>query len=235
MKNPFAMCWNHRAELRSMLSSLYFNFHYLPFRQAVHLPVLLYKPKLPALRGRVVVTGPVRYGMIRLGFSEVSVYPNSGIIFENHGGTVCFRGRCIIGNNSAVSVGDKGELTLGEHVEASTSCKIICYDHIDIGERTRLGWDCLVMDTDFHSLKYADGHKSRGHYPIVIGPDCWIGNGCHIMKRSVVAPRNVVAAGTCLQGPVTDKPDCLIASQATPYVKREGVHWDYYDDAIHYD
>ena len=39
--------------LRSLIPSMYFNFHYLPFRQAVKLPVLLYKPHLQKLGGGI--------------------------------------------------------------------------------------------------------------------------------------------------------------------------------------
>lgn len=43
--------------LRSVLSSIYFNFHYLPFRQAMRLPILLYKPKLLKMKGNVKIGG----------------------------------------------------------------------------------------------------------------------------------------------------------------------------------
>lgn len=34
--------WNKRWMLRSILYSLYFNFHYLPLKQAIKLPIILY-------------------------------------------------------------------------------------------------------------------------------------------------------------------------------------------------
>ena len=53
----FAKVWKRRRDLRSILQSVYFNFHYLPFRQAVKLPILLYKPKLLELQGNVKIGG----------------------------------------------------------------------------------------------------------------------------------------------------------------------------------
>lgn len=32
--------------LRSIFSTIYFNLYYLPFKQAIKLPILLYKPHL---------------------------------------------------------------------------------------------------------------------------------------------------------------------------------------------
>ena len=39
----------YRWILRSMFSTIYFNFHYLPCSQAIKLPIILYKPKLLAV------------------------------------------------------------------------------------------------------------------------------------------------------------------------------------------
>lgn len=47
LKKIYAKRWM----LRSILPTIWFNFHYLPFRQAVRLPILLYKPKLLACKG----------------------------------------------------------------------------------------------------------------------------------------------------------------------------------------
>ena len=76
----FKKIWNNRRVLRSILYSIYFNFHYLPFKQAIRLPILFYKPKFKDLKGSVKIVGELKFGMIRLGFPIVSLYPNSGIV-----------------------------------------------------------------------------------------------------------------------------------------------------------
>lgn len=101
--------WNNRRILRSILPTIYFNFHYLPFNQAIKLPILLYKPKLLKMKGNIKIEKcKIKFGMIRLGFPTVSLYPNTGIVYENHGGTIVFNGKCAIGNNSAISIGASG-------------------------------------------------------------------------------------------------------------------------------
>jgi len=45
-------------ELRYIIPTLYFNFHYLPWRQAIKLPIVLYKPHLSD--GRFTSTGAAR-------------------------------------------------------------------------------------------------------------------------------------------------------------------------------
>ena len=94
--------WNNRHILGSLIPSIYFNFHYLPFKVAMKLPILLYKPKFLKLQGYIKLQGKIQFGMIRLGFPTVSLYPNIGISIENHGGIILFKGKCRIGNNSFI-------------------------------------------------------------------------------------------------------------------------------------
>ncbi len=46
--------------------------------------------------------------MIRLGQFGVTLYPNTGVVWENHGGKVIFKNKCSIGNSSAISMGESG-------------------------------------------------------------------------------------------------------------------------------
>ena len=53
---------NYSWCLRSLLSSIYFNFHYLPLSQAMKLPILLYKPKFGSLK--VITASGNAYGTL---------------------------------------------------------------------------------------------------------------------------------------------------------------------------
>lgn len=69
--------------LRNIICTIWFNFHYLPFKQAVFLPIVLYKPKIIISKGSIVINVPVRPFMIQLGRPIVYMYPNSGVMFKN--------------------------------------------------------------------------------------------------------------------------------------------------------
>ena len=67
--------------LRSLFSTIYFNFHYLPFNQAIRLPILLYKPHLVKCKGSVNISKEGgEFGMIRLGQHIAKIYPNNGFV-----------------------------------------------------------------------------------------------------------------------------------------------------------
>ena len=232
--NIFQKLWKYRRDLRSIFKSIYFNFHYLPISQAVHLPILLYKPRLLELKGQIQIQGGVKYGMIRLGFPIVSIYPNSGITIENHGGTIVFNGRCSIGNNSSISMGKKAYCSMGSNFIASTSFRLVCYDNIQFGEKCRLGWDCMVMDTDFHKLTKVAGGYSKGHAPICIGKNNWFGNGCLIMKRTETPNFCISSARTILSGKVDVPEYSVIGQKRGVEIIASGLWRNVDDDKINY-
>lgn len=230
--------WDYKWIVRSLPQTIYFNFHYLPFKQAKKLPILLYKPSLKKLKGTIEIIpkdGNVRFGMIELGKRFVSIFPSSGFVFENRGGTIRFYGICRLGTDSAISVGEYGNLSIGDNFLSTVGCKIIAYHSITIGECVRIGWNGMLMDTDFHKLKKADGRYSKGVAPIVIGNNCWLGNGCLVMKGTNLPNKIVVQARTVINKKI-DAPECSIIGYVNhdPEVKVTGLWRDCYDDLIDY-
>ena len=38
-----------------IFQTVYFNFHHLPFKQAIFLPIILYKPQLVSTKGKIII------------------------------------------------------------------------------------------------------------------------------------------------------------------------------------
>lgn len=101
--NPIRKFIHINRELKGMRKYIFqtvrFNFHYLPWKQAVKLPILLYCPTFRLLSGSVkidVPDGKLYRGMIKLGIKTIGVSEGKGVVWENDG-EVVFRGRCILG------------------------------------------------------------------------------------------------------------------------------------------
>lgn len=137
--------------LRALFPSIYICFRKLPIRQAIKLPILVYKPKFVCLSGKFIIDGPVSFGLIILGRNQVSIYPNNGIVIEN-AGKIVFKGKCRIGNDSYITIGKHGELTIGVNSSATCALKLVCYHEIIIEDDVLIGWNNLLCDTDFHML-----------------------------------------------------------------------------------
>lgn len=228
--------WNQRWILRNILNSIYFNFHYLPFNQAIKLPIILYKPHLHKCSGTVKIEGNIKCGMIKLGVNNVPIYPNNGIFFENNGGEIIFKGNCFIGNNSSIVIGKNGKLILGDNFCASTSLKLVSYYNILIKDNVLCGWDCLFMDTDFHQLTLIDKdiENPRSYNSIIIGKNNWFALKCIVMKGTVLSDNNVIAANSLLNKDYSNNSFCLMAG-IPAIVKKTGVYRDRFNDKISYE
>lgn len=228
------MIWSKRWMLRSIVSTIRFNFHYLPFSQAIYLPIGLYKCKLLKLGGRILLDTNelLRPGMIRLGYYGVSIYPNSGLIYENHGGLIVFKGSCNIGNNSAISIGERGQLIFGKRFTASATFKLICYNRVYFSDNVRFGWDCIVMDTDFHRMKKVGGGYNKGFGTIQIGKGCWFANRCTILKNTETSDFCTFSSSSVVSGKY-DTPYAVYSPQSIG-LKVQGVYRDINDDTINY-
>lgn len=218
----------------SWISTLYFNFHYLPFKQALKIPIFLYKVTLLKCHGEIILESKViKPGMIRFGERLVSLYPNGGLIWENHGGKVIFKGNCTIGNASAISIGEKGICSFGNNFRANASFKLTSHYQITFGENTLIAWDLIVMDTSFHRLKDVNGNfKSRGYAPVVIGKNNWITTRCMILSGTKTPDYCSVGAGSILNKDYTHFPTHILIAGNPIEIKAKDVWIDLTDHDI---
>ena len=93
---------------------------------------------------------------------------------------------------------------------------------ITIGNYVKIGGDCIIMDTDAHSLDYmvrrlreknADGFGMDGlsaaTAPIVIEDNVLIGTRCIILKGVTIGARSIIGSGSVVVKPIPA--DCLAA------------------------
>ena len=175
--------------------------------------------------------GGVKTGMIKLGERIAGIYPNIGFMYENSGGTIVFNGNAIMGNGCSLTIGKNGMLNVGDKFAATSEVKILCYDQIDLGKNVLCGWRTIIMDTDFHKMKYIDGHCSTGHGKIEIGDNCWIAYNCTIMKGTILPSYTIVASNSQVSSRYSIKERSMIAGIPAKLVK-EGIYLDREDDII---
>lgn len=199
MKKIFQKIISNKWVLRSILHTIYFNLKYLPFHQAIKLPILLYKPRLLRLAGSIKIEAEnIKFGMIQLGRNIVSFYPNSGITIENEGNIV-FKGISKICSGGCLSVKKNANLTIGNNFMATAELKLACYSAITICDNVLIGWETKIFDTDFHRLTYIDSEIQKQSYGAIhIGSNVWIANDCQIMKNTTIPDYCVVGTRSTL-------------------------------------
>ena len=219
---------HYLQELRYIFPTLYFNFHYLPFQQAIRLPIVLYKPHLLTCKGTIRLEsedGRIRHGMIWMGFPKVSIYPNNGVTWENKGGNVIFRGKCKFGNDTCLSIGPSASLDFGHSFAVSAGMKLVCHHSIKFHRFVRFGWACLCMDTNFHPL-YDMVKKEYGKEggPIEIGEHNWFGADCKVM-HSVTTPEHCIfGMGTTITRGCEKRSYCLMGGSPVRILRENVMH-----------
>lgn len=191
---------------KTPLYSVYFNFRYLPFSQAIHLPILIYDTLIVGTPNIKIQSKNCSYGMIRIGRIGYNVWcsSKSTIIFWDKG-EIQFKGRSRLTRAIHIRVMDSGILSFGDNLYASSNLNIQCAKDVSIGNNVTIGWDCTILDTDYHH--YVDDKYdsiSIAEREVEIGNNCWIGFSTIIMKGAILHDHTIVSAGSVVCGNINE-------------------------------
>lgn len=205
--------------------TLIFNFHYLPLKQAIYLPVKVNKNCVfHALKGTITIKGAIHPSMIHIGFGYVGIFDRKRqrTIWENWG-EVIFEGSANIGHGSKLSIGINATLTIGENFKITAESSIICFKKISFKKNVLLSWDILVMDTDFHKIVNKEKKVVNAPKAIEIGEHCWIGCRSLILKGTTLPDNSIVGAGTIIAGTFEEENTVIAKNPATAILKN--IEW----------
>ena len=185
----------------SIIKTVYLNFRSLPFRQAIHLPFLVFRHVLiKSLSGKIIFNVPVHAGMAKVGAVRLGtqVASNNKTMLGING-TLILNGSLNIGSGTKIGVGRDGKLVLGKNFNVTGASEIICEKEIIFGEDCLLSWDILIMDTDFHPIYNLQGVLQNPNKPIYIGNNVWIGCRSTILKGVSIADNSVIASNSTIR------------------------------------
>ena len=186
----------------SLPKTIWFNFRYLPIRQAIYLPIwIACNCKVKISRGSMKCSF-LKFASIRIGFHEVPIMePNTRTVLSiDKGGVLYFDGTAHIGKGTKIHVASNAKLQLGDNFAISASTQINCYKSIRFGRDIQFSWDCLVMDSDTHHIYNETGEKINEDQEIVFGNKIWIGCRSTILKGSIIPDGCVIGAGGLVSG-----------------------------------
>lgn len=115
------------------------------------------------------------------------------------------------------------KLEIGDNVGISSSC-IWVFKKIKIGSRTKIGGDCILIDSDAHSLNFIErrnGELDRTNAikkEIIIGEDVLIGTRCIILKGVTIGDRSIIGAGSVVTQDIPS--DCIAAGNPAKVIKK---------------
>lgn len=208
----------------SFLKTIWFNLRFLPFSQAVKLPIAVhYRTKCKvAGKGRILIDSPVHSFMIRIGFHAVPIVTEyKTALFID--GRLVFRGTAHIGQGSRIVVRRDALLELGDNFAISSASYINCFKHIKTGKNIQLAWGDLLMDSDTHTIFEEDGKVINEDREILLGDKIWIGCDCKVLKGAVIPDNCVIGANSVVTaGSLVEANSLIVGSPAKSVKKIKG-------------
>ena len=210
----------------NITKTLLINFAFLPFKQAVKLPIVIYGPcKIGSIMGQIKFLSPVRRGMLKIGLTHPvrSYYSKS---FVSIAGLIEVGERTILRKGINLEVGIAGHLVLKDFMSVGHNCTIICHQYIEIGEACSVGNNSYFIDSDFHHVINTKTRKvGVNHKPVILGPNCWIGGWCTIKKGTQLPKGTIVAGPNSMVGKnfVGVIPECCMIGGSPAKLLVEGV------------
>ena len=192
--------------LRAIPKTLLFNFYYLPFRQAIQLPLIIsHRVKISRLSGRVRLIGKIKTGKIRIGFGNVQVADpakSRAIWSLSSTGIITFSPNVKLGTGTKIDI--RGQLKIGEGSNFTGETTIICNNQITFGKNNLISWQTLFMDTDLHSIVDLSNNQVNPDQPISIGDNVWICAKSTILKGVNIKNNTVISANSNVAKPFSD-------------------------------
>jgi len=128
-------------------------------------------------------------------------------------------GNFTIYTGSSVTIQENALLEIGSGYMSSDS-RIMCFNHIKIGNDVIIADQVTIRDSDNHNIKYKGYEMSKS---INIGNHVWIGMGATILKGVTIGDGAIIAAGAVVTKNV---PAQCLAGGVPARIIKENIIWD---------
>lgn len=211
---------NYFKYLLSLPKSLWFNFRHLPLKQALKLPFYVRYGTRVSVKGRIIIEDDNHVGMamIVIGSHEADVSDpkHTTCLTVERGGELVFQHTAHIGLGTKIFVKHGARMYLGDNFAVSANSQFVCYKSIIMGRDIQFAWNCLVMDSDTHSIYSDKGciQKMNPDKEVRIGDKVWIGCRVTILKGSHVPSNCVIGATSFVSGSKFESNSLIVGSPA---------------------
>ena len=206
----------------SIPRSIWFNFRYLPWKDARHLPILIsWNTKvLHMKRGRIAFEGDMQRFMVKIGFGWAEKMDARRTRLSLDDGIVTFHGRATL--SAGTLLANSGDMYIGDNVYTNINATIWAENKIHIGDDVLMGWNVFIRDHDGHHV-YVDGKEKEDTAPIHIGDHTWLCSETTILKGAGIGNGSILGYGSLLTKQY-DEEHALYAGIPAKRV-RCGVDW----------
>lgn len=209
--------------LMSIPYSVWFNFRYLTFKQAIKLPIWIATNThvRNMWRGGIKIEN-IAFNSIHIGYHVADAVDCAGtrtIINIHRGGILQVNNDAHIGRGAVICVNENGYISVGENFAISGTTSIVCSKQITIGHDVQFSWNTLVMDSDAHKVYDTSGKQQPNAGAITIGNKVWIAANVTILKNSKIGNNCIIACNSLINKPIHGD-DCVIGGTPAIFIKK---------------
>lgn len=205
--------------------SIFFNFRFLPVKQAIMLPILISpKIKIDKLNRRniSIVFNP-KFGDIQIGInSSRGLITHCGYLSVSKNGKLIFRGRIKLCSGVSIRI-DRGYISFGAKTFVNGNSMFRCTNSILLGEKLLVGWNVSFSTDDGHYIIENNKRKEKEE-SINIGEHVWIASDTKISKGVNIAGNCIIGQNSLVTSKFSES-NVLIAGVPAKIVKHN-VNWD---------
>lgn len=211
----------------NLRTTVYFNFKFLPFRQAIKLPIIVSNKVIidGKSKGKVFIPDNSGWGTIKIGFKSLNTcdkrFCRSVIKID---GNLQIKGYTWIGQGAKIDIKQGGKLILGDGFNSTGTMEIICSEEISFDSDCLISWDTLFMDTDSHTITNENGEIINHNSGIHIGRHVWIGCRAVVLKGAAICDNSVIACNALITKKCNEK-NVIVGGQDGKLLKRN-IEWD---------
>jgi acetyltransferase-like isoleucine patch superfamily enzyme len=212
--------------VRGTIKTIYFNFRYLPFRQAKHIPILLSKKTFIKVEGgRVKIDcKEIKYAMIKFGINGEAAISDSktrsSYVLQ---GALIFKGNADLGRGIRMIILPKGTLVFGKNFIITGKSSFRVYRNVTIGDDCLFSWDILIMDYDGHRIFDKDNAKINDSKPVIIGNHVWVGCRSTIWKGAIIPDNSVIGTGSLIAKELHQDSSIYVN---IGQIRKENIRWE---------
>lgn len=182
------------TKLLYYIHSLFFCLRYLPFKQAVKVPILVWHDvKVKSLhRGDIILTGEIKKATILLGFEGAKGRDTHPMyIHIKKGGHLYLGNNINIARGTSIVIESDSNVTIGNGFFCNGNCVFYSNRSIKIKDNCLFGWNIELNTTDGHTMIY-DGEEKPSSGDITLNEHVWVCSDCIISKNVTIAKDCVV-------------------------------------------
>ena len=206
--------------------SIYFNFYYLPFRQAIKFPIWVHgSVKIENMGERKALEiHSLKRGSIRLGLERGSFAIRNKNCWWNisKGAKVIFKGNADLSRGFNFEVAKNAYVEFGNNFSCNVNVIITSAKQIVFGDNCLIGWNVSFLDGDGHKILDRKTKKIINEKKdIKIGNDVWIGACSTILKGSSIENNSIIAYGSIVTKKFNEE-GCIILNNS---IVKRSIEW----------